>query len=125
MVIYVKFNNEDKPVEFTTALEAKQHLTDNAGSLAKGESEESTNSVFVAVVSEAAPDTDELDYSEFDNIEGAKEFIDSEVAKPADEADDSEDSSEDEDKEDSSEEKSDDADDDSSEEGEKSEGQAA
>ncbi len=79
MVILIKFNESDKPAEFTTALEAKQYLVDNAGSLVKGEGEEATSSVFVAVFGEPTEDLDSVEFSEFDNIDSAKEFIDTEV----------------------------------------------
>lgn len=101
MVIKIKFNETDEPKEFTVAQEAKQYLTDNASSLTKGEGDEAVNSVFVSVHAEVDEDPK---FSTFEDLEGAKEFIDAEVeagSESEDEADDSEDKKEGEAKEDS------------------------
>lgn len=75
MVIYVKFNSEEKPVEFTTAQEAKQHLADQFSK----EGEDKVNSVFVSVLAEPVDDGEDLAFDEFTELEKANEFVDKQV----------------------------------------------
>ena len=83
MVIYVKFGEVEDLVQFTTALEAKEHIEKHE----LGDGEELK--VFVAVHSEP---TDEPAFSSFDNLEGVKEFVDAEVGSGSEEGEDKEDS---------------------------------
>ena len=74
MVIYIKFFTEDdEPVQFTTALEAKEHIRNN-----KAEDQD----IYIAVVLEPVEDLRSVVFLGFKKIEDAEKKIDELVANP-------------------------------------------
>jgi len=123
MVIYIKFAEVDEPQQFTTALEAKEHVKAR---------EDQADRVFIAKSDEAVEDLSTLKFEEFPTIAHALEFLGNGEEHPeakeageekAGEDADSEDKSSDEESKDESEdedsdESEDEGDSESSEEGE-------
>lgn len=104
MVIYVKFNREDEPVQFTTALEAKEHIRNHEGQV---------NSVLILRAEEALDDLEDASFEEFESTEDALASFGEEEAHPeAVEDEDESDDAEEFEGEESEEESSEDAEDD-------------
>lgn len=67
MVYFIKFNSDDEPKQFTTALEAKEHIE---AEMPKD------GSVLFAFAEEVPEDLSGLDFASFDDREKAREAVD-------------------------------------------------
>jgi len=74
MVIYIKFFSEDdEPVQFTTALEAKEHVRNDKAI---------DQDIYIAVAKEPVEDLRSVVFSMFKKVEDAEKKIDELVANP-------------------------------------------
>ena len=74
MIYYIKFNADDNPKQFTTALEAKESIESNC---------QESGSVFFAFTEKVPDDPNDLDFVSFDDKEPAREAIDNAKVEPA------------------------------------------
>lgn len=70
MILYVQLEKNESPIQFTTALEAKEYLINNFTS----------GNIAVASSDEPVDDPLTLDFLNFDTVEGAREEIDKRVS---------------------------------------------